>query len=102
MPNDPQPVRASNRATPPWGMRATHKSLLFRGGSQNGMPLAPRSQTFAEIVEIIKSYPKPKGIILEIDAGFWGEDFAASSDKASYTGEVDRWQNNKEETLMVK
>ena len=35
-------------------------------------------------------------------ASLWGEDFAASSDQAKYKGSIDRWFDNKKDTLMVK
>ena len=57
-------------------------------------------QTYAEIVEILKNLPKIKGVRLKIKAGFWGEEYAAESEKATYIGVVDRWANAADKTKL--
>ena len=102
MPDDAQPVRAHESNAQAEKSCARVKNMILNEASQKMVPLASRSQTFDEIMEIINSYRKPTGIKLQIDAGFWGEDFSASAVKASFTGVIDRWQEKDKKVLMVK
>ena len=44
--------------------------------------------------KVTKSQHRVKSIRLEIDATFWGEEYAAGAEKSSYEGIVDRWLDN--------
>lgn len=58
-------------------------------------------QQYDEIVTILKSLPSVKNVRLEINASFWGEEFAAGSEQAKFSGTVDRWVNSQKLSLYV-
>ncbi|KAL1511603.1 hypothetical protein AB1Y20_006397 [Prymnesium parvum] len=63
---------------------------------------APCRQTYDEICAIIRSLKSVKGLRLPIGAAFWGEEFAADSEKLKYMGTVNRWNDpSTKQTLMV-
>lgn len=60
------------------------------------------AQNIGETVGILRSLKSVKSVNCEANATLWGEDFAASSDKAKYKGIIDRWFDNKKDALMIK
>lgn len=48
--------------------------------------------TFDDMVNILKSQPSVKGIKVEIRSEFWGEEYAASAEKPTFEGVIDRWE----------
>ena len=60
------------------------------------------SQTFQEIIDIIKSQPSVKGIRLRVKATFFGVTWAASQEQATFTGVIDRWHSADHKILMIK
>ena len=65
---------------------------------------ASQAPTYEEIIAILKSQKAVKGIKIEIDAAFWGEEYAAGADKPRYHGVIDRWQSpvSEQRALMVQ
>ena len=61
-------------------------------------------QTYQEIVDIITSLAKVKGVRIQIKSGCWGEEYAADADSLpTCTGVVDRWLKvSTKDTLMVR
>lgn len=57
-------------------------------------------QTYSDIVGILKSLGRVKGVRIQIKAHFWGEEYAASADKPKFSGTIDRWANAKEKAAM--
>ncbi|KAL1519186.1 hypothetical protein AB1Y20_003446 [Prymnesium parvum] len=61
-----------------------------------------QAKTYDEICAIIRSLKSVKGLRLRIGAAFWGEEFAADSEKLKYMGTVNRWNDpSTKQTLMV-
>ena len=60
------------------------------------------TQTFEEIINIIKSQPAIKGINLRGKATFFGVQWAASQDQTFFSGMIDRWLNAEHKILMIK
>ena len=60
------------------------------------------SQTFQEIIDIIKSQSSIKGIRLRVKATFFGVSWAASQQQATFAGIVDRWHSAEHKVLMIK
>ena len=58
-------------------------------------------QSYDEIIRIIKSLPSVKGVRLEVRMALFGVEWAASQEKATCLGVVDRWKT-KNEMLMIK
>ena len=58
-------------------------------------------QSYDEIIRIIKSLPSVKGVRLEVRMALFGVEWAASQEKATCVGIVDRWKT-KNEMLMIK
>ena len=58
-------------------------------------------QSYDEIIRIIKSLPSVKGVRLEVRMALFGVEWAASQEKATCVGVVDRWKT-KNEMLMIK
>ena len=58
------------------------------------------AQTYSEIVSILKSLTRIKGVRIEIKAHFWGEEYAAGADKPKFAGTIDRWANAKEKASL--
>ena len=49
---------------------------------------------YDEVIEILKSLKKVKGIRVQIKAEFWSEEYARSAPKSKHTGIIDRWDKN--------
>ena len=58
-------------------------------------------QSYDEIIRIIKSLPSVKGVRVEVRMALFGVEWAASQEKATCVGVVDRWKT-KDEMLMIK
>lgn len=58
-------------------------------------------QHYDEIIAILRSLSSVKNVRLEIKAAFWGEEFAADSEQAKFTGTVARWVNSQKLGLYV-
>ena len=58
--------------------------------------------TFDDMVNILKSQPSVKGIKVEIRSEFWGEEYAASAEKPTFEGVIDRWEKKStKDTLYI-
>ena len=58
--------------------------------------------TFDDMVNILKSQPSVKGIKVEIRSEFWGEEYAASAEKPTFEGVIDRWEKKAtKDTLYI-
>lgn len=58
--------------------------------------------TFDDMVSILKSQPSVKGIKVEIRSEFWGEEYAASAEKPTFEGVIDRWEKKAtKDTLYI-
>ena len=54
------------------------------------------------MVNILKSQPSVKGIKVEIRSEFWGEEYAASAEKPTFEGVIDRWEKKStKDTLYI-
>ena len=59
--------------------------------------------TYDEVVEILKSLKKIKGVGVEIKSEFWGQEYAAAATKPTYKGVIDRWEKvSAKDVLYVK
>lgn len=58
--------------------------------------------SYATVVEILQSLSSVKGIKVEINASFWGEEYAATAEKPKFTGVIDRWDKvNTKDALFI-
>ena len=58
------------------------------------------TQTYEEIVGILRSLTRIKGVRLRIKAEYWSEEYAAESEQPKYTGTIDRWANATEKVAL--
>ena len=57
-------------------------------------------QTYDEVLLVLKSLTRIKGVRISIGAAFWGEEYAAEAEKPSFTGVIDRWANATDKTAL--
>ncbi|KAL1523565.1 hypothetical protein AB1Y20_018501 [Prymnesium parvum] len=64
---------------------------------------AATNDAYEEVVTILRSLKKVKGVRLQINSEFWGIEYAAQAETTTCSGLVDRWADAaKKEALYVK